>query len=104
MTALYIRVEDDGSNRTLCGIARLVVKGQHYLSLAMTSARKKTCMICGLTDGHTLINCPYKCVFCGNCNKDCDCINSSLADKVLDSETPEKNNSTSKRKVDDEDG
>ena len=62
-------------------------------------------MICGLTDGHTLINCPYICDFCGSCNKDCDCINSSLADKVMmDSETPEKNNSTSKRKADDEDG
>lgn len=80
------------------------VKVQHQLSFAMTSTRKKTCMICGLTDGHTLINCPYKCGFCGSSSKDCDCINSSLAEKVMDSETPEKDNSTSKRKANDEDG
>ena len=99
---MYIRVEADGSSHTLCGIARLPVK-EHYRSLATTSTRKKTCMICGLTDGHTLITCPYKCGFCGSCNKSCDCINSSLADKVMDSETPVKS-STSKRKADDENG
>lgn len=33
-----------------------------------------------------------------------DCINSSLADKVMDSETSEKKNATSKRKANDDDG
>lgn len=61
-------------------------------------------MICGLMDGHTLIDCPYKCHFCAGCSNDCNCINSSLADIVMDSETPEKSKSTSKRKANDEDG
>ena len=47
-------------------------------------------MICGLMDGHTLINCPYKCTFCGDSVQQCDCLNSSLASGVMASETPEK--------------
>ena len=69
-----------------------------------TNNQKKTCIICGMTDGHTLINCPYKCGFCESCSKDCDCINFSLADKVMDSEASEKKNATSKRKANDDDG
>ena len=84
----------------------------------MNSKRKKICKICGLTDGHTLINCPYKCSFCGNSVQRCDCLNSSLASGVMAFETPEKDcriercdesdpfmlaPSTSKRKAKDDD-
>ena len=76
-------------------------------------------MICGLTDGHILINCPYKCTFCGDSVQRCDCLNSSLTSGVMASETPEKDcrkqggddshplkpgPSTSKRKAKDDDG
>ena len=96
VSALYIRAEDDGSIHTLDGIACVPVKVKHQWYSAMTSTRKKMCMISGLTNGHTLIGCPYKCGFCGSSSKDCNCINSSLAAKVMDSETPERNKSTSK--------
>lgn len=63
------------------------------------SATVKKCMICGLFDGHTLIDCPYRCHFCGELVKVCDCGNSSLFDGVLASETPDKMNKVSKRKA-----
>ena len=54
------------------------------------SGRQKTCMICGLRDGHTLIDCPYRCEFCGNSVNICECRDSSLVSGLLDSETPVK--------------
>lgn len=70
----------------------------------MAESRKKKCRICGLADGHTLINCPNKCKFCGDSITRCNCLDSSLVRGVMDSETPEKKSadmmpSTSKRKA-----
>jgi len=68
----------------------------------MAASRKKNCRICGLSDGHTLINCPNKCSFCGDLITRCQCLDSSVVRGVLDTETPEKKSadkapSTSKR-------
>ncbi|PFX31731.1 hypothetical protein AWC38_SpisGene3422 [Stylophora pistillata] len=54
------------------------------------AARQKTCMICGLSDGHTLMDCPYRCEFCGVSVKNCECHDSSIVSSVLALETPEK--------------
>lgn len=43
-------------------------------------------MVCGLTDGHTLIDCPFKCDFCGESVKQCGCLDSSLVRGVVASE------------------
>lgn len=50
------------------------------------NSRKRTCMICGLSDGHTLINCPYKCTFCGESVKSCACQDSSLVEDIRNSD------------------
>lgn len=54
------------------------------------AGKLKKCMVCGLSDGHTLIDCPFRCNFCGESVNVCDCVNSSLIGKILDSETPDK--------------
>ena len=54
------------------------------------AARQKTCMICGSSDGHTLMDCPYRCEFCGVSVKNCECHDSSIVSSVLALETPEK--------------
>ena len=54
------------------------------------AARQKTCMICGLWDGHTLMDCPYRCEFCGVSVKNCECHDASIVSSVLALETPEK--------------
>lgn len=46
-------------------------------------------MVCGLTDDHTLIDCPFKCDFCGDSVKECGCLNSSLVRGVVASEPDE---------------
>ena len=55
----------------------------------MADFRKKTCVVCGLTDGHTLIDCPFKCDFCGQSVKQCGCLDSSLVRGVVASEADE---------------
>ena len=60
----------------------------HTMS-TMAATRIKTCMVCGLTDGHTLIDCPLKCDFCENSVKSCGCFDSSLVGAVVASENPE---------------
>lgn len=72
------------------------------LSFVMAESRKKKCRLCGLADGHTLINCPNRCGFCGDSITRCLCQDSSLVRGVMDSETPKKKSvnkmpSTSKR-------
>lgn len=47
-------------------------------------------MICGLMDGYIFIDCLYKCYFCVGCSNDCNCINFSLVDIVMDLEILEK--------------
>lgn len=44
----------------------------------------------GLSDGHTLTDCPYRCEFCGNLVNICECPDSSLVSGLLDSENPVK--------------
>ena len=61
----------------------------------MASRRGKKCMVCGLS--HTLIDCPYQCDFCGESVNVCNCVNSSLVDGVLASETPDKMAKVSKQ-------
>ena len=63
------------------------------------AARLRRCMICGLSDGHTLIDCPYKCKFCAESVQVCNRANSSLVDSILDAETPEKDMKMSKRRA-----
>ena len=46
-----------------------------------------------------LIDCPFRCNFCGESVNVCNCVNSSLVDVVLASETPEKECKVSKRKA-----
>ena len=46
-------------------------------------------MVCGLTNGHTLIDCPFKCDFCGEWVKQCGCLDSSLVREVVASEADE---------------
>ena len=67
----------------------------------MAESRTKKCRMCGLADGHTLINCPNKCMFCVDFIMHCQWLDSSLVRGVMDSETPEKSadKSTSKLKV-----
>lgn len=69
----------------------------------MAAGRVKKCMVCGLSDGHTLIDCPYRCDFCGESVNVCNCVNSSLVDGVLASETPDKMAKVSKRMATTED-
>ncbi|KAJ7386062.1 hypothetical protein OS493_012396 [Desmophyllum pertusum] len=52
----------------------------------MSDARQKTCMICGI-HGHTLIDCPYRCNFCGESSEACHCLDSSLVKRVIEAET-----------------
>lgn len=47
-------------------------------------------MICSLSDGHTLMGCPYRCQFCGVSVNNCECHDSSIVSSVLALETPEK--------------
>ena len=54
------------------------------------ASQTKTCMICGLSDGHTLMDCPYRCEFCGVSVNYCECHDSSIVNSVLALETPEK--------------
>ena len=61
----------------------------------MDAAYTRTFTVCGLTDGHTLIDCPNKFGFCGDSITRCQCLDSSLVRGVMDSETTRK--STSKR-------
>ena len=56
-------------------------------------------MVCGLSDGHTLINCPNRCEFCGKEVNRCDCLNNSTVSGVLASETPEKKRSAGSAKT-----
>ena len=83
-------------------ILQVTGPGVRLLVQNMTG-RVKKCMICGLSDGHTLIDCPYRCHFCGESVNVCDCVNSSLVDGVLASETPDKMSKVSKRKADTDD-
>ena len=46
-----------------------------------------------------LIDCPFRCNFCGESVNVCNCVNSSLVDVVLASETPEKECKVSKPKA-----
>lgn len=70
----------------------------------MGDTRLRKCMVCGLSDGHTLINCPNKCTFCGEAVNRCACLNNSLVSGVLASETPEKTTLSSKGKAGTDDG
>ena len=56
-------------------------------------------MVCGLSDGHTLIDCPNRCEFCGEAVNSCDCLNNSIVGGVLASETPEKKRSAGNAKA-----
>lgn len=51
-----------------------------------SNSRKRTCKICGLSDGHTLIDCPFKCTFCGKSVKSCICQDSSLVEEIRNSD------------------
>ena len=51
-----------------------------------STSRKRTCKICGLSDGHTLIDCPFKCTFCGKSVKSCACQDSSLVEEIRTSD------------------
>ena len=51
-----------------------------------STSRKRTCTICGLSDGHTLIDCPFKCTFCGKSVKSCVCQDSSLVEEIRSSD------------------
>ena len=95
------RHPNSGGDRTY-KILQVTGPGLRLLVQNMTG-RVKKCMICGLSDGHTLIDCPYRCHFCGESVNVCDCVNSSLVDGVLASETPDKMSKVSKRKADTDD-
>lgn len=69
----------------------------------MAAGRVKKCMVCGLSIGHTLIDYPYQCDFCGESVNVCNCVNSSLIDGVFASETPDKMAKVSKRMATTED-
>ena len=56
-------------------------------------------MVCGLSDGHMLIDCLNRCEFCGEAVNSCDCLNNSIVSGVLASETPEKKRSTGSAKT-----
>ena len=56
-------------------------------------------MVCGLSDRHTLIDCPNRCEFCGQAITLCDCINNSMVSGVVESEKPEKKRSASSAKA-----
>ena len=56
-------------------------------------------MVCGLSDGHTLIDCPNRCEFCGEAVNRCDCLNNSIVSGVLASETPGKKTSAGSAKT-----
>ena len=64
----------------------------------MGDTRLRKCMVCGLSDGHTLIDCPNRCEFCGQAVDRCDCINNSIVSGVLASETPEEKKKKKKKK------
>lgn len=51
-----------------------------------STSRRRTCKICGLSDGHTLIDCPFKCTFCGKSAKSCACQDSSLVEEIRNSD------------------
>ena len=55
-------------------------------SIMASTSRKRTCKICGLSDGHTLIDCPFKCTFCGKSIKSCACQDSSLVEEIRNSD------------------
>ena len=91
------------------------LQAHHYHSnttlFVMGDTRSRKCMVCGLSDGHMLIDCPNRCEFCGEAVNRCDCPNNSIVSGVLASETPEKKRSagsaktsSSKRKADTDNG
>ena len=45
------------------------------------ASRNKTCTLCS-EEGHSLIDCPNMCNFCGDLWSQCDCNNSSLVETV----------------------
>lgn len=69
----YILYQTNTSSFAACQLEEKRAKK----SIMASSSRKKTCKICGLSDGHTLIDCPFKCTFCGKSVKSCACHDSS---------------------------
>ena len=65
----------------------------------MGDTRSRKCMVCGLSDGHTLIDCPHRYEFCGKAVNSCDCFNNTIVSGVLASETPEKKRSAGSAKA-----